>query len=104
MRWWMALIALFCVSAAAMEPNLLSNGGLDRDADKDGVADGWVAEIHQQEGGEGIFNLDARTKRRGAFSQHIRHTSAKGWVRLSQDGIPAQPNIRYLFRCWVKAD
>jgi len=104
MRWWMALIALFCVSAAAMEPNLLSNGGLDRDADKDGVADGWFAEIHRQEGGEGIFNLDARTKRRGAFSQHIRHTSAKGWVRLSQDDIPAKPNARYLFRCWVKTD
>jgi hypothetical protein len=25
-------------------------------------------------------------------------------VRLSQDGIPAKPNARYLFRCWVKAD
>jgi hypothetical protein len=88
----------------AMEPNLLTNGGMERDADKDGVADGWFAEIHRQEGGEGFFNLDARTKRRGAFSQHIRHTSAKGWVRLSQDGIPAKPNARYLFRCWVKAD
>jgi len=104
MRWWMAIIVLFCASAVAMEPNLLSNGGLDGDADKDGVADGWVAEVHRAEGGEGSFALDPQEKVQGVASQRIAHTSAKGWVRLSQEGIPAQPNTRYLFRCWVKAN
>ncbi|GBC99404.1 hypothetical protein HRbin17_01928 [bacterium HR17] len=99
-----ALLVLFCTVATALEPNLLTNGGLDRDADQDGVADGWVAEVHRAEGGEGRFALDPHDKVQGTTSQHIVHTSAKGWVRVSQDGIPAKPNARYLFRCWVKAN
>lgn len=105
MRWFLLMVAiLWATLAAAVEPNLLTNGSLEGDFDGDGVADGWFAEVHRQEGGEGTFALDGQAKVLGKFSQQINHTSEKGWVRVSQDGIPAQPNARYLFRCWVKAN
>jgi hypothetical protein len=105
MRWGLLMAAiLWATLAAAIEPNLLTNGSLESDFDGDGVADGWFAEIHRQEGGDGAFALDGKTKVLGKFSQRINHTSEKGWVRISQDGIPAQPNARYLFRCWVRAN
>jgi hypothetical protein len=105
MRWGLLMAAiLWATLAAAIEPNLLTNGSLESDFDGDGVADGWFAEIHRQEGGDGTFALDGKTKVLGKFSQRINHTSEKGWVRISQDGIPAQPNARYLFRCWVRAN
>ncbi len=104
MRWMSALFFCFCAMAAALEPNLLTNGGMESDADGDGVADGWVMEIHRHEGGEGALALDRHEKVKGNFSQRITHNSERGWVRISQVGIPANPNARYLFRCWVKAD
>ena len=100
----LVLTILLATFAWSLEPNLLTNGGLEKDADGDGVADGWFAEVHRHEGGEGFFALDTNIKVQGKFSQRIVHTSDKGWVRISQDGIPAKPNSRYLFRCWVKAD
>ncbi len=104
MRWvWGWLLCCVAV-AAALEPNLLTNGGMEGDDDQDGVANGWVAEVHHHEGGEGVFALDSQTKMGRRFSQRIVHTSQRGWVRASQTGIPAQPSARYLFRCWVKAD
>ncbi len=106
MRLTIAILLLFSLAAfaSALEPNLLTNGNFEVDADKDGVADGWFAEIHRAEGGEGYFALDANVKTHGKFSQRIVHTSEKGWVRVSQEGIPAKPNSLYLFRCWVKAN
>lgn len=89
--------------AGALEPNLLGNGSMEGDRDNDGIADGWFAEVHQHEGGRGSFEIDERVKVQGKFSQRINHTSVRGWVRISQDGIPAKPNAAYLFRCWVKA-
>ncbi len=105
MRWlWVWLLCGVVAIAAALEPNSLTNGGMEGDADGDGIADGWIAEVHRHEGGEGTFALDGQTKVKGRFSQRISHASEKGWVRVSQVGISAQPNARYLFRCWVKAD
>lgn len=104
MRWLLTMLLCFCMTATALEPNLLTNGSLEGDADGDGVADNWVAEVHQHEGGKGVFALDGKTKVQGAFSQCITHISEKGWVRVSQIGIPAKPNAHYLFRCFVKAD
>jgi len=106
MRLTIAILLLLSLAAfaSALEPNLLTNGNFEVDADKDGVADGWFAEIHRAEGGEGFFALDANVKTHGKFSQRIVHTSEKGWVRVSQEGIPAKPNSFYLFRCWVKAN
>ncbi|MCS7192340.1 MAG: hypothetical protein NZ937_05085, partial [Armatimonadetes bacterium] len=104
MRWVLA-VALLCVSVSfALEPNLLTNGNFEAESDKDGVADGWFAEVHRNEGGEGYFAVDANLKVQGKFCQRIVHTSEKGWVRVSQDGIPAKPNSLYLFRCWMKAN
>ncbi|MCX7968747.1 MAG: hypothetical protein N3B10_09725, partial [Armatimonadetes bacterium] len=104
MRWVLA-VALLCVSVSfALEPNLLTNGNFEAESDKDGVADGWFAEVHRNEGGEGYFAVDANVKVQGKFCQRIVHTSEKGWVRVSQEGIPAKPNSLYLFRCWVKAN
>jgi len=104
MRWiWVWVLTIASV-VGALEPNLLTNGGMEMDANCDGLADGWMAEVHRQEGGEGLFALDPQVKVKGKFSQRIVHTSERGWVRASQMDIPAQPHARYLFRCWVKAD
>ncbi|MFN3422520.1 MAG: sugar-binding protein, partial [Armatimonadota bacterium] len=104
MRWLTSLLLAFVTITSAIEPNLLTNSSFEIDADNDGIADGWIAEIHRSEGGEGNFALDKNVKVHGRFSQRITHTSEKGWVRASQIGIPARPNSLYLFRCWVKAN
>lgn len=105
MRWLPLAVSLLCpMVVSALEPNLLTNSSFESDSDSNGVADGWFAEVHRNEGGEGVFALDAQVKVKGKFSQRIHHISEKGWVRVSQDGIPAKPNARYLFRCWMKAD
>lgn len=104
MRWLTSLLLAFVTITSAIEPNLLTNGNFEVDADNDGLADGWIAEIHRGEGGEGNFSLDKNVKVHGRFSQRINHTSKKGWVRASQIGISARPNSLYLFRCWVRAN
>lgn len=104
MRWLFVVLLCLLTVATAIEPNLITNGGLEGDADSDGVADGWIAEVHRHEGGEGNFALDEQTKVQGKFSQRIAHTPQKGWVRVSQTDIPAKPLAYYLFRCFVKAD
>ncbi|MFN4179406.1 MAG: family 20 glycosylhydrolase, partial [Armatimonadota bacterium] len=104
MRWLTPLLLAFVTITSAIEPNLLTNSNFEVDADNDGLADGWIAEIHRHEGGEGSFSIDKNVKVHGRFSQRIVHTSEKGWVRASQIGIPARPNSLYLFRCFVKAN
>lgn len=97
------LPCLFLLLVSLAYPfNLIENGGLDWDRDGDGVADGWTPQIHTHEGGEGYFLLDETEKIEGNASQKIVHTSEKGWVRISQEPIPASPNSYYIFHCYAK--
>lgn len=83
--------------------NLLSNPGLESDANGDGVADGWAGQVHSTEGAEGGFVLDTAEKHSGTASQRIDHTNAvAAWVRVSQEAIRAIAGARYRLSLWVK--
>lgn len=99
----MHICALLLAFQCAFASNLLLNPSFEYDRDNDGSADGWFQEVHQREGGEGYFELDAIVKLHGRFAQKIIHTSERGWVRQSQMPLPAQPNSVYMFKCWVKS-
>ncbi len=100
--WAAVMIAL--VAAPVQPGNLLPNGGFERDADGNGVPDGWRVEIHTREGAEGRISISTENPHSGRACVKIEHTSERGWVRISVMEAPALPNTVYRFTGWVRGN
>lgn len=90
------------VSAQDTE-NLVRNGDFEIEGDTEGVARFWIPEVRRRDT-EGGFWLDSEEKTQGKYSQRVDQDSAgKGFIRVNQDNIPAEPNSLYEFRAMVKS-
>lgn len=97
------LLVVVCTPAFCLT-NLLQNPSLEINADGDGLADGWQGQIHTDQGATGGFAVDATEKHSGAACQRLDHTSDNtGWVRVSQEPIPARPDAVYRVSVWVSS-
>ncbi|UCH34168.1 MAG: family 20 glycosylhydrolase [Armatimonadota bacterium] len=101
-----AVTAAVAVAAPASAlQNLFANPSFDVDEDADGLADGWIREIHTKEDAQGALAIDPTVRRDGAASQRIEHASDNAaWVRVSQQPIPARPGATYRFSAWLRGD
>lgn len=94
--WWVVL--LMAVPSARGE--MLGNPTFTGDADKDGVADGWIRNVHA--GAEGTFALERDDA--DNIVQRINHVNdSSEWVRVSQVGLRARPKSLYVASVEVKA-
>ncbi len=95
---WLVLGVLACPPAVAGE--MLRNAAFKGDADKDGVADAWIRNVH--EGATGTFALERDEAGHGV--QRIDHTrEGSEWVRVSQTDLKARPKSLYVASVDVKA-
>ncbi len=94
------LLACLALQPAHALTNLLANPSLEGRAGETAPAS-WDPEVHSAEGAVGTFTVDTAVKHSGASSQRIDHTSEGGWVRLSQEDIPARPDALYRLSVWV---
>ncbi len=106
-KWVFAatLIVALGATPAWSLTNLLPNGGMEDDANGDGVADGWVPNIHATEGAEGSLSIDREIKRSGVASQRIEHTSDNAaWVRSSVARVDSRADGVYRVDAWLRGD
>ncbi len=87
----------FSIRRAGGRPNLLANGGLEGDADRDGAPDGWSFERQAV-----APALDASVSRSGRWSVRIA-TRARATSGSLQSLVAVRPDSRYFLSAWIKS-
>lgn len=87
----------FSIRRAGGRPNLLANGGLEGDADRDGAPDGWSLERQAVAPAP-----DASVSRSGRWSVRIA-TRARATSGSLQSLVPVTPDSRYFLSAWIKS-
>jgi hypothetical protein len=96
------LLALLVAPLAAQDlPNLLTNPGFEA-VDDTGWAQGWtIWPTRLPEAG--AVSVDSTVGHSGTRSLRLRHKSLGSYTR-AQQAVTLEPNQRYVFTAWVKAD
>ncbi|NOY80283.1 MAG: family 20 glycosylhydrolase [Kiritimatiellaeota bacterium] len=93
--------AILQVRAQSLDNNLLPNGSFERDADRNGIPDGWE---DVQAGENGRCVLDRKVVRDGGASLRIIHeSSSPDWVRVSVSNLRGRPRRLMFLGGWVRA-
>jgi hypothetical protein len=101
---FLACVMVWGGCALAAENNLLTNPGFEKDANADGIPDGWTFDVKAWTGVKGVIDWERGSAHSGDYSASISVTNAAGGMSVSSSVAPVKPATTYRFSGWLRAD